>query len=51
MPEVFNFADDTTFHACDNDLNNLIKRLDDWMVWNQKHETQQRQMSSFIFGS
>ena len=22
--EVFNFADDTTFHACDNDLNNLI---------------------------
>ena len=24
--EVCNFADDTTFHACDNDLNNLIKR-------------------------
>ena len=22
--EVFNFADDTTFHACDNELNNLI---------------------------
>ena len=26
--EVCNFADDTTFHACDNDLNNLIKRLE-----------------------
>ena len=24
--EVCNFADDTNFHACDNDLNNLIKR-------------------------
>ena len=23
----FNFADDTTLHACDNDLNNIIKRL------------------------
>ena len=26
--EVCNFADDTTFHACDKDLNNLIKRLE-----------------------
>ena len=26
--EVCNFADDITFHACDNDLNNLIKRLE-----------------------
>ena len=26
--EVCNFADDTTFHACDNDLNDLIKRLE-----------------------
>ena len=26
--EVCNFADDTTFHACYNDLNNLIKRLE-----------------------
>ena len=26
--EVCNFEDDTTFHACDNDLNNLIKRLE-----------------------
>ena len=26
--EVCNFADETTFHACDNDLNNLIKRLE-----------------------
>ena len=26
--EVCNFADDTTFHACDNDLNNLIKSLE-----------------------
>ena len=26
--EVCNFADDTTFHACDNDPNNLIKRLE-----------------------
>ena len=26
--EVCNFADDTTFHACDNDLNYLIKRLE-----------------------
>ena len=26
--EVFNFADDATFHACNNDLNNLIKRLE-----------------------
>ena len=26
--EVCNFADDTTFHACDNDINNLIKRLE-----------------------
>ena len=26
--EVCNFADDTTFHACDNDLNNMIKRLE-----------------------
>ena len=25
--EVCNFADDTAFHACDNDLSNLIKRL------------------------
>ena len=25
--EIYNFADDT-FHACDNDLNNLIKRLE-----------------------
>ena len=24
--EVCNFADDKKFHACDNDLNNLIKR-------------------------
>ena len=23
-----NFADDTTFHTCDNDRNNLIKRLE-----------------------
>ena len=27
--EGFNFADDRTFHAFDNDLNNLIKRLED----------------------
>ena len=26
--EVCNFADDTTLHAFDNDLNNLIKRLE-----------------------
>ena len=26
--EVCNFADGTTFHACDNDLNNLINRLE-----------------------
>ena len=26
--EVCNFADDTIFHACDNDLNNLFKRLE-----------------------
>ena len=26
--EIRNFADDATFHACDNDLNNLIKRLE-----------------------
>ena len=26
--EVCNFADDTMLHACDNDLNNLIKRLE-----------------------
>ena len=26
--EVCNFADDTTFQACDNDLNNLINRLE-----------------------
>ena len=26
--EVYNFADGTTFHACDNDLNNLINRLE-----------------------
>ena len=25
---VANFTDDTTFHAYDNDLNNLIKRLE-----------------------
>ena len=25
--EVCNFADDTTFYACDNYLNSLIKRL------------------------
>ena len=25
MTEVCNFADDTTFHACDKDLSNLIK--------------------------
>ena len=27
--KVCNFANDTTFHACSNDLNNLIKRLED----------------------
>ena len=26
--EVYNFADDTTLHACKSDLNNLIKRLE-----------------------
>ena len=26
--EICNFADDTTLHACDNDLNSLIKRLE-----------------------
>ena len=26
--EVCNFADDITFHACKNDLNNLTKRLE-----------------------
>ena len=26
--EVCNFADDTTFHVCDNDLNDLIERLE-----------------------
>ena len=26
--EVWKFADDTTLHACDNDLNNLIKRFE-----------------------
>ena len=26
--EVCSFADDTAFHACDNDLNNLIERLE-----------------------
>ena len=28
LSKVCNFADDTTLHACDNDLNNLIKRLE-----------------------
>ena len=28
LTEVCNFPDDTTFHACDNDLSNLIKRLE-----------------------
>ena len=28
LTEVCNFADDTTFHACDKDLSNLIKRLE-----------------------
>ena len=28
LTEVCNFADSTTFHACDNDLNNLINRLE-----------------------
>ena len=31
--EVCNFANDTTFHACDNDLNNLIKRLEYEAFW------------------
>ena len=26
--EVWNLADDTTFYACDNDLNHLINRLE-----------------------
>ena len=26
--EVCSFTDNTTFHACDNDLNNLVKRLE-----------------------
>ena len=26
--EMCNFADGTTFHACHNDLNNFIKRLE-----------------------
>ena len=26
--EVCNFADGTTFHACGNDVNNLINRLE-----------------------
>ena len=26
--DLFNFADDTTFYACDMDLNSLIKRLE-----------------------
>ena len=26
--EVYNFADDITFHACKNDLNNLTKKLE-----------------------
>ena len=25
---LLNFADDTKFHACDSDLNNLIKKLE-----------------------
>ena len=28
FPKVCNFADGTTFHACDSDLNNLINRLE-----------------------
>ena len=28
LTEVCNFADSTTFHACNNDLNNLINRLE-----------------------
>ena len=28
LAEVCNFTDDTTLHAFDNDLNNLIKRLE-----------------------
>ena len=28
LTEVCNFPDDTTFHACDNDLSNLTKRLE-----------------------
>ena len=28
MTEVCNFAGDTTFHACDKDLSNLIKRFE-----------------------
>ena len=27
---VCNFADDTTFYACDKDLNSLIKRLEQY---------------------
>ena len=26
--DVYNFADDTTSHACDKDLNSLINRLE-----------------------
>ena len=28
LSEVSSFADDAAFHACGNDLNNLIKRLE-----------------------
>ena len=28
MTKVCNYADDTTFHACDSDLESLIQRLE-----------------------
>ena len=44
--EVSNFADDTRFHACNNDLNDLIKRLEhDAFLANEWFETNSMKLS------
>ena len=44
--EVSNFADDTRFHACENDLSNLIKRLEhDAFLANEWFETNSMKLS------
>ena len=44
--EVCNFADDTTFYACDKDLSSLIYRLEHDI---QPYETKSRKVLSFSF--